>query len=641
MKPLRLLHITGDSRFGGAGRIILGLGRMARAEGWQVDVLTTDPVFQSAAAQQDLRVVDLDVIRREIRPLWDLAGLSRLLRFLQRERYGIVHTHTSKAGFVGRLAARLAGVPVIVHTAHGFAFHEHSRRAVQRFFSTLERAASHWCDRIVSVSEFHRNWAVELGICDTSKIIAIPNGIGYLPKPAMASLELRRQLGVRPDDLLILSMARLAPDKGIEFLIEAAAILSRFGRRFLVAIAGAGPKRAAFEQVSRNLGVADRVVFLGFREEISDLLAAADLVVLPSLREGLSIALLEAMAAAKPVIATSIGSHREIASQGDVALLVPPADPIALSEAILRAARDPILMARLGTRARALFERRYTEERMLNAYKALYFDLLKQKCRVASVLTRVRGGGPELPGHARSLPAALDPECTRLTTQMGEVQHRNGGVRAPHGSVRRATALDLLDIVKIHQRAFANYFLTNLGVDFLVRYYALVLNYRSGIVLVAERDGKLEGFSCGFIDPAEFYKLMWRSRFAFIMPAFSALLRHPSLAAGVLYGVHRIHASASRQSARSCELSSIAVAPEAGGNGLGTALIRAFIAQARSMEAECVYLTTDADGNEQANALYRQAGFLQTQRFLQRKGRWMNEYVMNRLEFETAELAHE
>ena len=197
--------------------------------------------------------------------------------------------------------------------------------------------------------------------------------------------------------------------------------------------------------------------------------------------------------------------------------------------------------------------------------------------------------------------------------------------------VRRGTAEDLPGIVKIHQRAFSHFFLTRLGGDFLSRYYALVLNYCAGIVLVSERGGVLEGFACGFVQPPEFYRLMWRKRSIFALPALSALVRQPSLATGVLYGVQRIQTSASMGSARSCELASIAVAPEAGGNGLGKALLQAFVVQARSMDAQCVYLTTDADGNDLANALYQQAGFQHTRRFLQRKGRWMNEYVINRL----------
>jgi glycosyltransferase involved in cell wall biosynthesis len=396
-KPVRLLHVIGDSRFGGAGRIILRLGQVARAEGWQVDILTTDPVFQRAVKEHGLGLVGLDVVRREIHPLWDLGGLIRLSTFLRREGYGIVHTHTSKGGFVGRLAARLASVPVIVHTAHGFAFHERSPRQALLFYSNLERIASRWCDQIVSVSEFHRHWALDLGICNPAKILAIPNGIAFLPKPEIPRAELRRQLRVRNNDLLILTMARLAPDKGLEYLIEAAPVLLRSERQFQIVIAGDGPVRAQLEELTRKLGVADWVTFLGFREDVSDLLAASDLVVLPSLREGLSISLLEAMAAGKPIIATSIGSHREVVSQSEIALVVPPADASALCNAILLLAQNPLQMVRLGENARALFESQYTEERMLNTYKQLYLDLLREKCPAEASVSGHRSTSSAVP----------------------------------------------------------------------------------------------------------------------------------------------------------------------------------------------------------------------------------------------------
>jgi ribosomal protein S18 acetylase RimI-like enzyme len=200
------------------------------------------------------------------------------------------------------------------------------------------------------------------------------------------------------------------------------------------------------------------------------------------------------------------------------------------------------------------------------------------------------------------------------------------------GVVRKATAKDLPGIVTIHERAFSHFFLTRLGSDFLRSYYGLVLNYHAGILLVSEGPDIVEGFACGFVDPAEFYQLMWRSGRTFALPVLSALVRHPSLATKVIYGVRRIHTLPSAWPARSCELSSIAVAPETSGNGLGKALIRAFLAQARSMDAKCVYLTTDADGNDGANTFYREVGFQHTRRFLQRKGRWMNEYVVNSTE---------
>ena len=591
INPVRVLHIVGDSRYGGIVQIILGLGRIVRMDGWQVDVLTTDPAVQQAVRQHGLGVVSLDVVHRAIRPLWDLAGLLRLRSFLRRERYGIVHTHTSKGGFVGRLAAWLAGVPVIVHTAHGFAFHEGSPSWVRIFFTRLERIASRWCDRVVSVSEFHRSWALELGICAPPEIIAIPNGITPLSRSSTVEPSvLRHQLGLGAGELLLLSPARLAPDKGLSDLIEAVTMLPPGGRAYRVMIAGDGPIRARLEQLARDRGVAKKVTFLGFRQDIGDLLAACDIVVLPSLREGMSISLLEAMAAGKPIIATSIGSHRELASQAEMARLVPPASPRALAEAIEELAREPELTARLASAAQTLFATRYTEDRMLRSYRDLYHDLVKRK--------------------SFTLPSRLS---VRQAT-----------------AVRTAHEQDIAAIVAIHQKAFSEFFLTRMGAEFLRLYYQLVLHYHAGIVLVSEGARGLEGFVCGFVDPAEFYRLMWRNRRAFALPALGALLRHPSLAANVAYGVRRIQTSASQGPPRLCELSSIAVAPEASGNGLGKRLLRAFLAHSWSMDAHRVYLTTDADCNEGANALYREVGFQQARRFLQRKGRWMNEYVIHR-----------
>lgn len=597
VQPIRVLHVVGDSRFGGIAGIILGLGRIARAEGWQVDVLTTDSAVQNAVRQAGLGVVALDVIRREIRPVWDLWGMLRLRRFLRRQPYRIVHTHTSKGGFVGRLAARLAGVPVIVHTAHGFAFHEKSPASVRLFYSALERIASRWCDRIVSVSDFHRSWALDLGICDPCRILAIPNGICPRPLPRdFDAVGLRRELHLRSDEILILTVARLAADKGIDDLIRAAELLPPRSR-YRVLIAGDGPQRSRFERMVREKGVADRVTLLGFRSDIGELLAASDMVVLPSVREGLSITLLEAMAAGKPIIASSIGSNREVAAQVEMARLVPAGNPEALAEAIEYCTRNTPLRARLGASARTLFEHRYTENRMLDEYRNLYLDLLGRKSLIAQ-------------------PAINESDEKAI-----------GRSRLP---VRPATVDDLPGIVAAHQRAFGGFFLTRLGPEFLRIYYNLVLTYGAGIVLVSEHRGEIDGFACGFLNPGGFYRLMWKHRSVFVGPALCALARQPSLSAKILNGVKRVRTTASETQARSCELSSIAVLPEASAQGLGKTLIRAFIAQSWSMNADSIYLTTDAENNGRANVLYRESGFQLAKSFLQTKGRWMNEYVIHR-----------
>jgi glycosyltransferase involved in cell wall biosynthesis len=381
MNKVRVIHLVGDSRYGGGAQIILPVALGAQREGWQVDVMATDRVLQQAIRNAGVRVVDLDVIRRNIRLPWDLLGLIRLARFLRRRRYTVVHTHTSKAGFVGRLAATLAGVPVIIHTVHGFAFHESSGHAARIIYSGMERLAAHWCDAIVCVSQFHRAWALKLRIGSPAKVIAIPNGLD--PERAVATksrAEVRKELGLAEEELVIFSAGRLARQKGFEYLIRAAAVLvDRMSRPFRIVIAGEGELLGSLQSLCRDLRVDQRVRFLGFQSQLGSLLSAADVVVLPSLWEGLSIALLEAMAAGKPIVTTRIGSNLEVLRNEETALLVEPGNVQALVNSILRCSADETLSNKLGHHALLAFRRDYTQERMLHQYLQLYREAIESK----------------------------------------------------------------------------------------------------------------------------------------------------------------------------------------------------------------------------------------------------------------------
>jgi len=184
-------------------------------------------------------------------------------------------------------------------------------------------------------------------------------------------------LGVAPDELVILSAGRLAPQKGLEYLMEALPVLERqLPQPFSVWLAGEGPLEAKLRALAAVQARSGRVRFLGFREDIGNLLEGADLIVLPTLREGLSIALIEAMAAGKPVIATSIGSNCELTGNGAAGLLVPPEDPAALATAIRELAVHPERADQLGQEARRRYLSFYTLDQMLDRYKQEYLRLL-------------------------------------------------------------------------------------------------------------------------------------------------------------------------------------------------------------------------------------------------------------------------
>jgi glycosyltransferase involved in cell wall biosynthesis len=372
----KVLHIHGSSKFGGDSVLILELARAARERGFEVDVLATDPRFQEAVREEGLGLVDLDVIRREIRPLWDLRGLLRLTRFLSGSRYTLVHTHTTKPGVVGTLAARRAAIPAVMHTVHLFPFHEETGRVVTAAYVAAERVAARWCDRIVT---FQRDWALRVGIGSPTKVISIPNGVPTERAQSKRSrADVRAELGVG-DGFMVLSTGRLAEQKGLEYLIRAAALLRGHLPEARIVLAGDGPLRETLSRLVSDLRLEETVSVLGHRSDVGDLLAASDLVALPSLWEGLSISLLEAMAAGKPVVTTSIGSNREVTNDGETAALVPPKDPESLAEVIRSLAADRTRLEELGSRGQQVQRERYGLPRMLDAYMDEYDHLLRQK----------------------------------------------------------------------------------------------------------------------------------------------------------------------------------------------------------------------------------------------------------------------
>jgi glycosyltransferase involved in cell wall biosynthesis len=374
----RILHIVGDSKYGGGGVLIERLATEAARHGHAVAVLTTDSVVQQKLRDAGVGTVDLDCIWRPIRPLRDLRGLYRLWRYLRRNRYDLVHTHTSKAGFVGRVAARLAGVPVVVHTVHGFAFHEQSSKASLRIYSLLERIAARFCDALVTVSCFHRDWAATLGIGTEKTRIAIPNGINPARVlPVKDRNAVRASLGMAASDLLCLTTGRLARQKGLDVLFHAVSDLKNIPS-MQVMIAGEGEEREKLEYLAKTLDIESKVHFLGFRTDLGDLLAVADIVVLPSLWEGLSISLLEAMAAGKAIITTDIGSNLEVTQSGKSALIVKAGDVPSLADGLNTLLSSPELREQLGKAAQERFAQEYREDLMLRRYMEVYQRLLPQ-----------------------------------------------------------------------------------------------------------------------------------------------------------------------------------------------------------------------------------------------------------------------
>ncbi len=370
----RLLHVVGDSAFGGGAKIIRALGSAAVDAGYDVDVLTSDDRFRGELEGTGLRPVDLDVIVRQVDPVRDIAGLIALTRFMRRTAYDLVHTHTSKAGVIGRLAAATANTQTVVHTVHGFAYHRGTARPLKAAATVAEVVAARACDAVVTVGRYQVEALANVRAFPARKLVHIPNGI---PDPRSGSardpVAVRAELGLAATQAVLVCHGRLVPSKALDVLLHSLEYLAAHEMHPACLVVGDGPMRSALEEVARARGLSDHVVFTGFRRDVADLVAAADVVVLPTYREGLSIALLEALAAGRAIVTTDIPGNVEAAD--GAAVLVPTGDPVAIGRAVAELLTRPERRAELETAARARYEARYSETAMATSYLRLYQSL--------------------------------------------------------------------------------------------------------------------------------------------------------------------------------------------------------------------------------------------------------------------------
>lgn len=354
--------------------MVVALADAAAAAGYEVEVLTSDPIFVDELAKRGIGSIREDLIVRSIRPARDVWDSLQLRRILRRQRYDIVHTHTSKAGIIGRAAARSTRTPTVVHTVHGFSYREETPATLKRAANLVERVASSWCDAVVPVANYLSDAYARFSIAPPSKIVTIPNGVPDSSLVTGSRERVGTEFSISPDRPLWVCQGRLAAFKGLEVLLKTLAVSRVRSLRPLLLIAGGGPLRDDLSRLARELGVDDMATFTGYRSDIDDLVSAADLVVLPSFREGLSVAVLEAMSAGAAIITTTIPANRE-ATGDNAARLVPPGDAEALADALVELTASPTTRESLATAARRRYVANYRESMMTNAYLELYESL--------------------------------------------------------------------------------------------------------------------------------------------------------------------------------------------------------------------------------------------------------------------------
>jgi len=334
--------------------------------------------FLGLAEAKGISIKIIPTFGRRIDPLRDLITLVRLFALMKRERPDIVHTHTAKAGALGRLAARMAGVPIVVHTFHGSVFDGYFGPAVAGFFQWVERMLARVTDKIVAVSERVAEDLVERQIAPRTKIVVVPLGL-ELERFRDVDLrrgELRRELGLPRQARLVGCVGRLVPIKDISTLLKAMVELSVAQPEAILLVAGDGPERPALERQARSLGLDSRVRFLGFRDDLERIYADLDVAVNCSLNEGTPVALIEAMASGVPVVATSVGGTPDLLEDGRLGKLVPPADPQALARGLAEILSSNGSLAKAAVRARRSVTQRFGLERLLDDLDRLYLRLL-------------------------------------------------------------------------------------------------------------------------------------------------------------------------------------------------------------------------------------------------------------------------
>lgn len=315
-------------------------------------------------------------------PHHDLLGLATLFMFLKRHPYHIVHTHNSKAGFVGRLAARLAGVPVIVHTVHGFSFHDEEPLWRRRLFRQLERTASRWCDKMIFISQPLLDWALREGITHKGKIVKIYSGIDldrFQPVTEEEKARIRRKWSLGEEDVVIGMVSKLWEGKGHMQLIEAFRSLREEIRNARLVIVGEGYLHDRLRARVDQLNLKDAVIFTGFLMEVAEILATFDVAVLPSFFEGMGRVLLEAMAMEKPVVASRVGGIPDLVTHGLNGFLVRPGDVNELKQAIATLVQDRDLAERMGKEGRKRITEEFTALAMVQSIEKVYRELLQEK----------------------------------------------------------------------------------------------------------------------------------------------------------------------------------------------------------------------------------------------------------------------
>ena len=387
-EPVRVLRVIARLNMGGPALHVAYLTAGLAKRGYDTTLVAGSlaPGEDSMAFVADelgVDVVRIDELHREISPARDVVAAVRLARLIRKIRPHILHTHTAKAGAVGRAAALLAGSarpPVVVHTFHGHVLRGYFDPVRARAFRQLERTLARSTTALVAVSPQVRDDLVELDVAPATRFAVVRLGIELDQRVASGSNgrgETRRVLGIGEGPFTVGWIGRMTGIKRTDDVLLAFKSLRERGIDARLCLVGDGPDRDQVERRAHELGVMRETLFLGYQEQVSSFFSAFDVFILPSANEGTPVTAIEALAAGKPVVATRVGGIPDVVRDGEDGFLVEPGDVDALGERLAQLARDKPLRERMGKAARARVRERYSVERLVDDVDRLYRSLLE------------------------------------------------------------------------------------------------------------------------------------------------------------------------------------------------------------------------------------------------------------------------
>jgi glycosyltransferase involved in cell wall biosynthesis len=336
------------------------------------------------ADRAGVEVVRLPGLSRELSPVRDAIAAWRVARIIRRVRPDVVHTHTAKAGAIGRVAALLARPwrrPVVVHTFHGHVLQGYFGGVGTLLFRAIETLLARATDRLVAVSPEVRDELVALRVAPARKFSVVRLGIELEPRVRFDGDqdEVRRRHGITAEKFVVGWFGRMTAVKRTDDLLTMLAGLRERRVDALLLLVGDGDDRERLEQRAHDLGLARSCLFVGYQEDVAPWYAICDAVVLTSASEGTPVTIIEALAAGRPVVATKVGGVPDVVDDGETGFLVRPRDTHALAERLEILARDPDRRAAMGAAGRARVLERYAVDRLVDDVDALYRELLASR----------------------------------------------------------------------------------------------------------------------------------------------------------------------------------------------------------------------------------------------------------------------